>query len=437
MGSRKETPIQYSAIMANYSFEESYDYNDPLLPPDLFSMYEKRKGAWILYAVGFYVVTSAATFITHNFMVKGVLVGMELISNKKIKSIVEPVLVSTVKCWPKFLIALYGHFILFSDIGSFAIIGSVGFNLHIGVALSLLVMTGSQTRYSWLSIFKSLIILLTSVGFVSRICNIYNLNIELIALFILFCVFVMILPCIKAKCEQKSEENYEEYDLEENDESRKSEEMNNCCLPKAPLSILTNGTGFQLFIDWLIYINSMTVSFIPFLTMFWCNPANKRYACLWPAALLLGGVWVAGLMYLSGWWATVLGDAIGMPPELTGILFMGPLLSATNLFHGITDRKKPYMWQGITEDILADSFLGMALPYFIFQCVSGGPGGYIVEHGLLPGLLITINIVFGHLVTLMIKHKAVRISYAVILFVAYPLLFLAGSVASIYQFISL
>ena len=79
----------------------------------------------------------------------------------------------------------------------------------------------------------------------------------------------------------------------------------------------------------------------------------------------------------------------------------------------------------------------MALPYFIFQCVSGGPGGYIVEHGFLPGLLITVNIVFGHLVTLMIKHKAVRISYAVILFVAYPLIFLAGSVASIYQFISL
>ena len=214
----------------------SYPFKIMWINKSLPLVYEKRKGAWILYAVGFYVVTSAATFITHNFMVKGVLVGMELISNKKIKSIVEPVLVSTVKCWPKFLIALYGHFILFSDIGSFAIIGSVGFNLHIGVALSLLVMTGSQTRYSWLSIFKSLIILLTSVGFVSRICNIYNLTFELIALFILFCGFVMILPCIKAKCEKKSEENYEEYDLEENDESKKSEEMDNCCLPKAPLS---------------------------------------------------------------------------------------------------------------------------------------------------------------------------------------------------------
>ena len=64
-------------------------------------------------------------------------------------------------------------------------------------------------------------------------------------------------------------------------------------------SILAHGTGFQLFIDWILYINSMTVSFIPFLTLFWCNPSNKRYACLWPAAVVFGGIWVAGRINLE------------------------------------------------------------------------------------------------------------------------------------------
>ena len=52
-------------------------------------------------------------------------------------------------------------------------------------------------------------------------------------------------------------------------------------------------------------------------------------------------------MYLSLWWVTVMGNSLGIPPEMNGLCIMGPLLSATNLFH-VADRKRPFFWKGLT-----------------------------------------------------------------------------------------
>ena len=92
-------------------------------------------------------------------------------------------------------------------------------------------------------------------------------------------------------------------DLEDNGESERKKEIEKRCLPDVP-----HGTGFQLFIEWLLYINSITVSFIPFMTKFWCNPNNKRYAGLWAFAVLLGGVLVVAILRIS---ANMAGRIVG------------------------------------------------------------------------------------------------------------------------------
>merc|ERR1719318_689473 len=200
-----------------------------------------------------------------------------------------------------------------------------------------------------------------------------------------------------------------------------SKSSDNCCLPKVPVSILRHGTGFQLFIDWVLFLNSITVSFLPFLTLFWCNPSNKRYACLWPAAVVFGGIWVAVLIYLSAWWATVLGDTLGIPSEMTGILLVGPLLSATNLAH-LADKKRPFMWRGITEDILADCLLGITLPYLLHRVFTGSQGFPVFDefyNGMLCGIIIVTNIVISHLLIGLMNNRAFRITYAIILIIGY------------------
>ena len=192
-----------------------------------------RNGFWLLYAFGFYVATSAATFITHNFMVKGVMVGISNIRNKKIKSVIEPVLVSVVKCWPKFLIGIYGHFILFSDIGEFSVMGSVAFNLHIGVAVYLFAMKGPQASSSYCDIFGNLIIVLASIAFAYFIRITTQSTWVEIALIIGCLVFygiVVLLPIIRSKDEQQ----YEEHDLDNHDE-KQTKISNNFCFQELPV----------------------------------------------------------------------------------------------------------------------------------------------------------------------------------------------------------
>ena len=55
--------------------------------------------------------------------------------------------------------------------------------------------------------------------------------------------------------------------------------------------------------------------------------------------------------------------------------------------------------------------------------------------GMFCLIIIFINIVFSHLLTLIIHYKVVRILQAVILIIAYPVIFLAGAIAAIYEFI--
>ena len=58
-------------------------------------------------------------------------------------------------------------------------------------------------------------------------------------------------------------------------------------------------SGFQSFINWILFLTSVTTALIPYLTLFWCNPSSKDYEKRWPVAIVLGGVWVSGdLLFL-------------------------------------------------------------------------------------------------------------------------------------------
>eukprot|EP00091_Calanus_sinicus_P010475 TRINITY_DN24324_c0_g1_i1.p1 TRINITY_DN24324_c0_g1~~TRINITY_DN24324_c0_g1_i1.p1 ORF type:complete len:124 (+),score=9.93 TRINITY_DN24324_c0_g1_i1:515-886(+) len=122
---------------------------------------------------------------------------------------------------------------------------------------------------------------------------------------------------------------------------------------------------------------------------------------------------------------------------MTGILIVGPLLSATSLAH-MADRKRPFMWRGVTEDILADCLLGITLPYLLYQVFTGRQGIPLFdefETGMLCGIIIITNIIISHLLTGLINYRAFRVTYAIILIIGYPVVFLTLSYASIYAFL--
>ena len=179
---------------------------------------------WILYAIGVFFATSAATFITHNFMVKGIQLGLSSVQNETFKLVVEPAMITAVRSWPKFLIGMLGMFVSYSYIGDYSIIGSIGFNLHFSFAVALFTVTGAHVAISCGSIFSNLIVLIISFAITLLFRDWPALIIICLGLFVvgaLFFGFTAFIPLIKKKCNKSKQ--YEEYDLDETDDKKADE----------------------------------------------------------------------------------------------------------------------------------------------------------------------------------------------------------------------
>ena len=99
---------------------------------------------------------------------------------------------------------------------------------------------------------------------------------------------VVISIFIKSRNKDDQDQEQEEHDLDKTEDSTFIT-SNNFCIPDKP-----RGSGFALFIEWVLYLHSLTTAFIPYLTLFWCDPSKKRWSKFWPLAIVFGGLWVTG-----------------------------------------------------------------------------------------------------------------------------------------------
>ena len=171
------------------------------------------------------MVTSAATFITHFFMVKGLQVGLSSVKNKNFKLVLEPLLISIVRSWPKFIIRMIGFFVSISYIGDFSVVGSIGFNLHITFAAVLFALKNSQLRLPCVSIACNLLVLLIAFAFNYLIRNTtFLVSTFLILACTAFYGFVGFFPLFVENV--KSTEDADKYEMgrmnKEKNETRKS-----------------------------------------------------------------------------------------------------------------------------------------------------------------------------------------------------------------------
>merc|ERR1712013_618205 len=86
-------------------------------------------------------------------------------------------------------------------------------------------------------------------------------------------------------------------------------------------------------------------------------------------AFLGGAAWVTGLLYLNVWLTTIVGETWGMPPELMGLVFIGPVLGSSAL--PLLSRPT-FVLQENTEIFLNDILHGVCLPTLIYMVVRSG-----------------------------------------------------------------
>jgi len=356
-------------------------YSDPLFPPDLFNQTQKRYGAWLLYAIGSLVTVVAAVIINNRFVVEGVRVGVEKIRNRLLRSVLSSLLVGGARSYPKFVIAQLAHNVAYSDIGLGAVLGSIAFTLHVVVGLSLINFKrnfGTQKE-----VLLNCLLMLAASGFGWAILtqeSAFTAPPKLLSVlaFIVFYLVISLLPlCCKMREEAEGDLPLHEQEMKGSiqnvqTDSSSPEDISSSSLFKAPPGILrTRGSSLVCLVGWCNYVATLATALIPSLSMFCCDPVSRPNTRLWPLAVIGGALWVPGLLYLTVWWVTVVGETWGIPPELMGVAFVGPILASSAL---PLLARPSFVLQESSEILLNDILYGTCFPFLL----------YFIAHGSYP-----------------------------------------------------
>jgi len=363
--------------MMNFS-DYDYDsrhYSDPLFPPNLFSVSQLRYGAWLLYAIGSLVTVIAAVIINNRFVVEGVRVGVGKIRDTRLRSVLSSLLVGGARSYPKLVIAQLAHKVAYSDIGLGAVLGSIAFTLHVLVGLSLINFKrhfGTQKE-----VLLNCLLILTASGFGWAILTQESAftappKLFSVFVFVFFYLVISLLPlCCKMREEEEGDMPLHEQGNIENGQTDSSTPYDNSSssLFKPPPGILrSRGSSLLCLVGWCNYVATLATALIPSLSMFCCDPVTRPNTRLWPLAVIGGALWVPGLLYLNVWWVTVVGDTWGMPPELMGVVFVGPILASSAL---PLLARPSFVLQESSGILLNDILYGVCFPFLLYFFAHG------------------------------------------------------------------
>jgi len=377
----------------------------------------------------------AAVIINKRFVVEGVLVGVEQIRNERLRSVLGKLFIGGARSFPKFLVALLGYFVAFSDIGFGAILGSTAFTLHVFVGFALLYhkrQLGSQKE-----VLLNCLLMLTVSGFGWAILTdgkaFASTVPRLIPAFgyLLFYLIIFLLPLFCKKGE-------EEVDMPMHDQQEKVGMLNG---QETASSLFKSPPGkpcsFLCLISWCEYLATIATAVLPSLTMSCCDPVTRPNTRLWLLAVFGGALWVPCLFYLHVWWVSVLGNALGMPSELMGLVFIGPMLASEAL---PLLARPTFVLQEVTEILLNDIFHGVCLPFIIYFFAHGSYPIQAWYSSDMIFILLQMIILLTHLIFFCTNSSCsskscCTIFQGVALIGFYILLFLPWVTANIYGFL--
>jgi len=434
---------------SDYDYDNRH-YSDPLFPPDLFSVSQKRYGAWLLYAIGSLVTVVAAVIINNRFVVEGMRVGVEKIRNRRLRSVLSSLLVGGARSYPKLVIAQLAHNVAYSDIGLGAVLGSIAFTLHVVVGLSLINFkrhVGTQKE-----VLLNCLLMLAASGFGWAILtqeSAFTAPPKLFSVlgFVVFYLAISLLPLCCKTSEEEEEEEEGDLPLHEQGmkgniqngqtDSSSPDDNSSSSLFKAPPGILrTRGSSLLCLVGWCNYVATLATALIPSLSMFCCDPVSRPNTRLWPLAVIGGALWVPGLLYLNVWWVTVVGETWGMPPELMGVVFVGPILASSAL----PLLARPSFVLAESSEILLNHILyGVCFPFLLYLIAHGSYPVQSWESSDLICVHLQMTILLTHLVFLCTNSSCSSTSFCsifqgVALIGFYILFFLPSVLGHIYGY---
>ena len=120
----------------------------------------------------------------------------------------------------------------------------------------------------------------------------------------------------------------------------------------------------------------MWVISLPLMLPMWItipDPQDERRKKYFPLAFLLSILWIAGFSYLMVWWATLVGQAVGISDAVMGLTFLAAGTSVPDLITSVLVAKEGKGDMAVSSSIgsnLFDVTVGLPVPWLLYCAIN-------------------------------------------------------------------
>jgi len=128
-----------------------------------------------------------------------------------------------------------------------------------------------------------------------------------------------------------------------------------------------------------------------------CREEAKKH--LWPAQFTLSILYIGAFSYLMVWWATTIGNTVGIPDEVMGYTFLAAGTSVPDLMSSVLVARQGLGDMAVSSSIGSNIFditFGLPVPWLIWTLANKGPIAVVsksLEFSLVLLIIMLVAIV--------------------------------------------
>ncbi|XP_020620019.1 sodium/potassium/calcium exchanger 2-like isoform X3 [Orbicella faveolata] len=141
--------------------------------------------------------------------------------------------------------------------------------------------------------------------------------------------------------------------------------------------------------DRLVYLIRAPIMYCMYFTALDIKRPERRH--LYPWTFIWSMLWIVCFSYLMVWWATEVGDTLGIPTEVMGLTFLAAGTSIPDLITSVLVARKGFGDMAVSSSIgsnLFDVTIGLPVPWIIFSAVHSGTAMVVSSSGLFCSVLL-------------------------------------------------
>ncbi|KAG0432913.1 hypothetical protein HPB47_020403 [Ixodes persulcatus] len=203
--------------------------------------------------------------------------------------------------------------------------------------------------------------------------------------------------------------------------------MDNIDEPNEPLSVAWPD-------NWRERVNYVVLAPIIFPLWLTLPDVRRPEKVKFVAGSFLGSItWIAIFSYLMVWWATVVGETLGIPTEVMGLTFLAAGTSIPDLITSVLVARKGLGDMAVSSSVGSNIFdvaVGLPLPWFL-SCMIYGPVK-VSSTGMACSIFILFVMLIFVIVTIAVFKWRMNVGLAMVMFFLY-FVFIACSLILEYE----